>query len=73
MKKIEKKICPRCNYLGRDKDIVCPYCGFELISDCPKCGAPIKVAFAEYCYICGFRFENEAAVTDIREEENGQK
>jgi transcription elongation factor Elf1 len=61
MTNIEKKICPRCNYLGSDRDTTCPYCGLELISQCPKCKAQIKVAFAEYCYICGFCFKS---VTD---------
>ncbi|MEO0127785.1 MAG: zinc ribbon domain-containing protein [candidate division WOR-3 bacterium] len=52
----EKKICPKCNYLGGEMDNICPYCGIELISKCPKCGARIKSAFAEYCYVCGLRF-----------------
>jgi predicted amidophosphoribosyltransferase len=58
MSNIEKKICPWCNYLGKENDSTCPYCGIKLISKCPRCGSHIKVAFAEYCYICGFRFKN---------------
>jgi predicted amidophosphoribosyltransferase len=58
MKNTNKKICPQCNYLGKEKDKACPYCGIELISACPQCGAQIRVAFAEYCYACGYRFED---------------
>ncbi|MCK4421414.1 zinc ribbon domain-containing protein [candidate division WOR-3 bacterium] len=68
MSNIGKKICPRCNYLGKDRDSTCPYCGLKLISQCPRCGAPIKVAFAEYCYICGFRFENVTNKSKRKEE-----
>jgi len=58
MQNTNKKICPQCNYLGKETDNSCPYCGIGLISVCPSCGAPIRVAFAEYCYSCGFRFKN---------------
>ncbi|HEC79304.1 MAG TPA: hypothetical protein ENI34_09250 [candidate division WOR-3 bacterium] len=58
MKKNLRKICPKCNYLGKRGDNICPYCGIKLISACPNCGASIMVAFAEYCYSCGFRFQD---------------
>lgn len=51
-----KKICPRCNYSGRDGDVSCPYCGLNLISECPTCGAPIRFVFAKFCYGCGTPF-----------------
>jgi len=44
------KICPLCHYLGKEGDKFCPYCGVELISECPRCKVPIKVPFAKYCY-----------------------
>lgn len=53
------KICPFCHYLGDEGDDVCPHCGVGLISECPKCGAPIKTPFAEYCSICGANFKEE--------------
>ena len=56
----KKNICPKCNYLGTDADVYCPYCGFELISECPECKAEIKVAFAKFCCVCGFNFESMA-------------
>jgi len=52
----EKRICPKCNFLGTRQDNVCPYCGIRLISLCPECGAPIRIAFARYCYRCGVQF-----------------
>lgn len=60
MSKIEKRICPRCNYLGIGEDVTCPHCGLALISKCPVCSAQIRVVFAKYCSICGFRFEDAA-------------
>ena len=59
-RRTEKKICPRCNYLGIGEDVICPYCGLALISKCPECKAKIRVVFAKYCYICGFHFEDAA-------------
>ncbi len=53
-----KKICPQCNYLGNEDDLICPYCKIELISKCPQCKTQIKSSFAEYCYICGYMFKN---------------
>ncbi len=67
MSKIEKKICPRCNYLGIDRDATCPYCGLALISKCPECKAQIRVVFAKYCYICGFRFEDTVNTSNGKE------
>ena len=67
MSKTEKKICPRCNYLGLDKDVACPYCGLALISKCPECSAQIRVVFAKYCSICGCRFE-DTVNTSIRKD-----
>ena len=58
MNKIEKKICPCCNYLGIGSDVTCPHCGLALISKCPECSAQIRVVFAKYCSICGCRFED---------------
>ena len=51
-----KKICPFCNYLGRDSADFCPHCGFQLISKCPKCSSSTITAFAKHCCICGYRF-----------------
>ena len=64
-----KKICPQCNYLGKDTDSSCPYCGIDLISICPHCGAPIRVAFAEYCYSCGVRFKDLVEKKSIKQKE----
>jgi hypothetical protein len=58
MQNTNKKICSQCNYLGKETDNSCPYCGIRLISVCPSCRAPIRVAFAEYCYSCGIRFKD---------------
>ncbi|RKZ02964.1 hypothetical protein DRQ21_07030 [Candidatus Fermentibacteria bacterium] len=52
----QKRICPKCNYLGSQQDNVCPNCGISLISLCPRCKAPIRVAFAKFCYRCGVQF-----------------
>lgn len=67
MRKNEKKICPCCNYLGIGEDVTCPYCGLALISECPECKAHIRVVFAKYCYICGFRFEDAVNTPDGKE------
>ena len=67
MSKIEKKICPSCNYLGIGSDVTCPYCGLALISRCPECRAQIRVVFAKYCYICGCRFEDTANTSNRKD------
>ncbi len=73
MNRIEKKICPCCNYLGIGEDVTCPYCGLALISECPECKAHIRVVFAKYCYICGFRFEDSANTPDGKEGKSKEK
>jgi len=51
------KICYRCNYLGLLNENVCPYCGVELISNCPACNAQIRTPFANFCAVCGIEFK----------------
>jgi len=71
MDNIEKRICPKCNYPGSRRDNVCPCCGIRLISRCPKCGAPIRVAFARYCYRCGVQFSKTVDNRNKGEKDTG--
>ena len=58
MEELVKRICPVCNYSGSGTDMICPYCGLRLISSCPVCDAPIRNAFARFCYSCGLAFRH---------------
>ena len=52
------KICPDCKYycVITDENIFCPFCGEELIKECPKCKETIKVPHGNYCTKCGTIF-----------------
>jgi len=71
MNNTEKRICPKCNYLGGNQDNVCPYCGIRLISRCPECRAPVRVAFAKYCYRCGIQFSKTVDNRNKGEKDTG--
>jgi len=49
----------KCHYLARLGGQTNPNYDRKLLSNCPKCNAKIRTPYANFCTICGIKFQKE--------------